>query len=90
MSASILNAAGFPELVADSLDAYYAIAVDLAQHPQTLDLKKERLITNLSASPLFDTRRFAELLEAAYCRMWHNYCSGGKPDHFAIKDPSMS
>ena len=86
MSASILKAAGFPELAVDSLDAYRALAIGLAQHPEALETKKKALMAGLLATPLFDTQRFAKLIEAAYDRMWQIYCSTGKPDHIAIED----
>ena len=84
MSASILKAAGLGELVADSPDDYHAIAVGLAQNPEKLELKKKMLRDNLLASPLFDTQRFAELIEVAYDHMWQRYCAQKEPEHFAI------
>jgi protein O-GlcNAc transferase len=86
MSASILNAAGLPELVVDNLDDYRSLAVGLAKHPEALEIKKRVLMDNLLATPLFDTQRFARLIEAAYERMWQIYCTTGKPEHIAIED----
>jgi protein O-GlcNAc transferase len=86
MSASILNAAGLPELVVDNLDDYRSLAVGLAKHPEALEIKKRVLMDNLLATPLFDTQRFARLIEAAYERMWQIYCTTGQPEHIAIED----
>lgn len=86
MSASILNAAGFPELVAVRLDDYRSLATSLAQNPAALELKKKALGEGLMATPLFDTQRFAKLLEAAYDRMWQIYCSTGEPEYIVVAD----
>jgi protein O-GlcNAc transferase len=86
MSASILNAAGLPELVVDNLDDYRSLAVGLAKHPEALEIKKRVLMDNLLATPLFDTQRFARLIEAAYERMWQVHCTNGQPEHIAIED----
>jgi protein O-GlcNAc transferase len=86
MSASILKAAELPELSVDSLDDYRSLATDLAQHPGQLEIKKKVLKDSLLATPLFNTQRFARLIETAYDRMWQIYCSSEKPVHIAITD----
>lgn len=86
MSASILKAGGFPELTVDTIEEYRSLAVGLAKNPEGLALKKKRLGAGLIATPLFDTQRFAELIETAYDRMWQICCSTGNPAHIAIGD----
>ena len=86
MGASILAAAGLPELVADDLDAYVALATRLARDRGgggELAAIRARLRAGRAAggaaTPLFDTARFARDLERAYLRMWETLAAGGAP-----------
>jgi len=90
MSASIVKAAGFPELVVEDLESYHSLATGLAQNPDMLKIKKKTLCNGLLATPLFDTPRFAKLIEAAYERMWQIYCSTGGTAHISLEDASES
>ncbi len=69
VAGSVLQAAGLPQLIGHSLQAYEAIALDLAQHPQKLAALKAQLRTNASSQPLFDTQNFCRKLEAVYADM---------------------
>ena len=92
MGASILAAAGLPELVADDLDAYVALATRLARDRGggggELAAIRARLRAGRAASgaatPLFDTVRFARDLERAYLRMWETFAAGGAPRPIAV------
>jgi predicted O-linked N-acetylglucosamine transferase (SPINDLY family) len=67
--ASILHAAGLPELVVETMTDYRATALRLARDPDALGALKARLRANLDTAPLFDTARLARHLEAAYGEM---------------------
>jgi len=67
VAASLLEAAGLPELVTESLEAYEARALELARDPAQLQALKEKLA--LPTAALFDTGRFARNIEAAYVTM---------------------
>lgn len=69
VAASILTAAGLPELIAPNLTAYEALALELATNPQRLRAIREKLVRNRQITPLFDTARFTRNLEAAYRAM---------------------
>jgi predicted O-linked N-acetylglucosamine transferase (SPINDLY family) len=69
MAASLLQAIGLPELIADSTAAYEAIALALARNPSRLAALRQRLKDNRDRQPLFDTASFARNLEAAYIQM---------------------
>jgi predicted O-linked N-acetylglucosamine transferase (SPINDLY family) len=69
VAASILKAAGLPELVAEDLTAYEALALKLARDPQALAAVREKMRANRNNMPLFDTARFTRNLEAAYLAM---------------------
>jgi predicted O-linked N-acetylglucosamine transferase (SPINDLY family) len=71
-SASILRAAGLGEFVADDLEGYVAMAVQMANSPTTLErLAGLRLAMRdrLNRSPVCDTSGFARQMEAIYTRV---------------------
>ena len=84
VAASLLKAAGLPELVADSLEGYRARALELGRDRKALKGLKERLTLARSTSPLFDTARFTRHLEAAYAEMWRRRQQGEAPGNFTI------
>jgi protein O-GlcNAc transferase len=84
MAGSLLHAAGLPELVTGSLDAYEALAVRLATHPDMLGELRERLARNRTQAALFDTDRFRRNVEKAYRRMWEISRAGERPHGFGV------
>lgn len=85
VAASALAAAGLPELITQSLEAYERCALALAQDPQRLGLLRSRL-TQRGSLPLFDSRRYTAQLEAAYLRMHERAVRGDLPASFAIEE----
>ena len=81
VAASLLSAAGLPELVCETAQEYEDLAVKLATDPQALTLLKSRLTRNC---PLFDTDLFRRNIEAAYIAMWERWLAGEKPEAFAV------
>lgn len=69
VAGSILHAAGFDELIAASPGDYVERAVMLGRDRALREVLRDRLRTQLPATPLFDTRRYARSLEAAYRQM---------------------
>jgi protein O-GlcNAc transferase len=69
VAASLLNAAGLPDLVTATQADYEALALRLAQQPGELSSLKQKLANNRSTAPLFDLDRFRRALEAAYLEM---------------------
>ncbi len=86
VGASILRAAGFPELVTDDLAAYEARALALANDPAQLQALRRRLAETRATCPLFDTDRFRRHIEAAYGAMYEIWKGGQRPRGFRI-DP---
>jgi protein O-GlcNAc transferase len=76
MGASLLGAAGFPEFIADSADAYADIAVALAGEVPRLVEVRAGLRARLARSLLGDAASFTRDLERAYRAMWHTWCAG--------------
>ena len=79
-----MAAAGLPELIAPSLQAYEQLALDLARTPARLRGLHERLEQNRAAAPLFDMSAYARHLETAYARMWERWRAGELPAAFAV------
>jgi predicted O-linked N-acetylglucosamine transferase (SPINDLY family) len=86
VGASLLNAAGLPELVTESLDAYEALALTLARDRDLLHALKDKLARNRDRCALFDTARFTRHFERALTTMQERQRDGKAPVHFAV-DP---
>ena len=84
MAASLLHAVGLPELVTETQAAYEARAIALARDAGQLDVLRSRLHAQAAASPLFDARRFARDLEAAYVAMHARAVQGLPPEAFVV------
>ena len=69
VAASLLCAAGLPELVTANHTDYESLALRLAQEPALLASYKTRLQANRLSCALFDTERTIRNLEAAYRAM---------------------
>jgi predicted O-linked N-acetylglucosamine transferase (SPINDLY family) len=85
VAASLLQAAGLPELITGSLAEYEALAVALAKDPARLSGLRLRLAENRASCALFDTARFTRRLEAAFTTMLARAHDGG-PKSFAVSD----
>jgi len=85
VGASLLTALGLPELIADSLEDYESIALDLARHPQKMTSLREKLAVLRGTSPLFDTARYTRHLESAYTAMSTRYRDGLPPAALCIE-----
>lgn len=57
-----------PELVAETPEAYEAVATELATHPEKSAAIRDELGRNRGTEALFDTERFTRHVEAAYIR----------------------
>lgn len=66
VAASLLNAAGLPELITKDLNEYEAKAMELANSPEKLNGLKRQLLDWREQSALFDTEKFAKNLERIY------------------------
>ncbi|MGM9580304.1 MAG: hypothetical protein ACI3U2_03605, partial [Anaerovibrio sp.] len=74
--ASILTAAGLPELIANSPREYVAKAVQLATNGIMLNKLHRELPEMMRNSRLMDGKAYMQDLEAAYKKIWQHYCSG--------------
>lgn len=80
VAASLLHAVGLPELVVDTQHEYEARAIALARDAHAILALHDKLKSLLPQAPLFDTRRFARDIEAAYVAMHERALQGLPPD----------
>jgi len=90
VAASLLNAAGLPELIVESFDAYESLALALARDPATLAALKEKLRQGRDSRALFDTARFTHNLERALGMMWERTQEGKPPAAFSVDDSART
>jgi predicted O-linked N-acetylglucosamine transferase (SPINDLY family) len=84
VAASLLTAAGVPELITPSLADYEALALRLTREPGLLAAIKSKLASNRDSRPLFDTASYTRHIEAAYSLMWQRYLRGEPPASYAV------
>jgi predicted O-linked N-acetylglucosamine transferase (SPINDLY family) len=84
VAASLLHAAGLPELAVQSLQQYEQTALRLAREPAMLAALKASLAHNRDTCALFDTSRFVRNLESAYIAMWERYRNGMPPADIVV------
>lgn len=87
IGASIVRAAGLPELVASDRAAYEEVAFRLATHPEELGALRERLARKRESGALFNTSRRVLELDQAFLMMWERHAAGLPPESFAV--PSL-
>lgn len=83
-AASLLQAAGLPELVAADVDDYEKRALHFALDRDALREIRGRLVRDRRTMPLFDTRTRVRELEAAYQLMWDRHCAGLPPQQLEV------
>ena len=79
VGASLLAAAGLPELVAETAEGYVATAAGLARDLDRLATLRAGLRDRLQASPLMDAPAFTRAVEAGYRAMWQEWCERQQP-----------
>lgn len=78
--ASLVRAAGVPELITNSPDAFIARAIALASSDRLgLQELRQRLVANRDTCTLFDIDGLARKLEALYAQMVEEYRAGRLP-----------
>ena len=86
MGASILTSINLPELITHTPEEYESLAIELATNPKKLKAIKDKLASNLSTAPLFDTQRFTKNIESAYTQMYERNQQGLEPDHIYVEE----
>jgi len=86
LGASLLSVLNLPELIGTSQENYEAIAVELATDPEKINILKQRLISNLSTTRLYNTPLYTKGLEAAYQIMSERHRDQKTPSDIYIND----
>ncbi len=81
VSASLLTTQGLEELIARDLEDYHRLARALILDPARRASLRGKVAAAKTTRPLFDTRRFARNLEAAYRAVWSRHKAGLAPAH---------
>jgi protein O-GlcNAc transferase len=84
MGASMLHAAGLPECVLETPDAYAAEAIRLGRNPAALAQLRDKLRAARSTAPLFDTAARVKNLESAWAQMVERTRAGLAPAAFDV------
>ncbi len=90
VASALLEVAGLPELVTETPADYEQLAIKLATNSKALDKVRNKLNRNLANSPLFDTERYCQNLEAAFTAMWKRNQQGLPPEHIVVADNAGS
>lgn len=86
VSASILTAAGLPELIAQSFADYERRAVELGTRRADIMAIRDKWAALRMSCSLFDTARFARNLESAYRLIWDNHLAGNPPRQLSVAE----
>lgn len=90
VGASLLHAAGLPELVTRNLDEYESLALKLATDPDLMGSIKRKLAASRASCALFDTDRFRRHMETAYETMVGIWRAGERPRSFRVDQGKAS
>jgi predicted O-linked N-acetylglucosamine transferase (SPINDLY family) len=86
VAASLLNAVNLPEMITTSQEQYESLAIEFGTHPEKLTPIKNKLLHNLSTSPLYDIKLFTQHIESAYLIMQERQQNGLPPDHIYVEN----
>lgn len=84
IGASIVCAAGLPELAVPDRAAYVATALRLARQPRELAALRARLVRQRQACTLFATEQRVRELDLAFEMMWQRHLAGLLPESFVV------
>jgi protein O-GlcNAc transferase len=85
VAASLLHAAGLPEMAVAGLSVYEETAVRLAQDREALADLRARVAAARTSSPLYDTPRMVRDLERAFLAMWARHEQGEPPAPIVVE-----
>ena len=85
VAASLLIAAGMPELIVGDLDEYESLAVSLAANPTRLYGLRKALEEKRQRGELLNTDRYTRNLERGLLAVWEKYQRGEQPGPVVIE-----
>jgi len=84
VAASLLSAAGLPELITSTLEQYEDLAIRLASDRSALETLRNKLARHRETHALFDVRSTCRHLESALATMCERQRRGGSPRPFSV------
>jgi predicted O-linked N-acetylglucosamine transferase (SPINDLY family) len=87
VAASLLHAAGLPDLACRDAAHYEETVLQLATDAARRAQLRQRLVAQRDGHPLFDGARFARDIEALFERMWQRATGGLPPAHLPALGP---
>lgn len=81
VAASLLNAVGLNELIAQDIDTYCQIIGELAADPQRRERIRKDLVQARESAPLFDSESYVRSLDSLFARIAARHKAGLPPDH---------
>jgi predicted O-linked N-acetylglucosamine transferase (SPINDLY family) len=90
VAASALTAVGLAGLITRNLAQYELQALELARHPEQLQVLRAKLAANRATAPLFDTVRYIHHLETAYRTMHERAVQGMPPCGFSVSSRTVA
>lgn len=89
VGASLLDAVGLREFVAESVDDYIGIAAALAADPAKRLELRATMRQRVLSSPLCDRRDMARAMGEAMRGMWNQYCDSRQAESIAVAGQSI-
>jgi predicted O-linked N-acetylglucosamine transferase (SPINDLY family) len=84
VAGSILHAAGLPELIVDSEEAYEALALKIYRdHDYQLQLK-QRVKESVALGPLYNAKTYTQHFELALIEVYERQSKGGRPSDLDV------
>ncbi|WP_161981621.1 tetratricopeptide repeat protein [Aurantiacibacter suaedae] len=84
VAASLVTAAGVPDLATSDAAEYEAKALELATDAEAMAQIRQQLAAGRTQAPLFRSAPYARQLEAAFAGMHQRQVAGLAPDHMTI------
>jgi len=84
--ASLLTAAGLPELITETDQEYEALILHLASNSDCLAQIRKKLADTRLSAPLFDTALFTKKLEDGYQQVYQRYYDGKLPKDIFVTE----
>jgi len=78
VSASLLNALNVGELITKTDEEYKKLIIDLSNNQHKLLKIKDKIISNISTEPLFNSKLYTKNIEKAYKTTYENYFKNKK------------
>ncbi len=84
VGASLLNALDLPQLIANSIEQYRSIALELANDQVKLNQLKRKLAQAICTTPLFNTPQITKDIEAGFLAIYERHLHQQAPTHIDL------